>query len=76
MKERGGQAPGREVVAEIEKRVELDDWAREVYKITGYIRWHSILHFFSIDCIKAGYLVKKKGVWYLTPDGEAALSLG
>lgn len=25
LKEKGGQAPGREVVAEVEKRVELDD---------------------------------------------------
>lgn len=28
------------------------------------------------DCVKAGYLVKKKGVWYLTPEGEEALRLG
>jgi restriction system protein len=35
-----------------------------------------LLHFFTIDCIKAGYLVKKKGVWYLTPEGENALKLG
>ena len=40
------------------------------------MKWQSILHFFSIDCIKAGYLVKKKGTWYLTPEGESALKLG
>jgi restriction system protein len=33
-------------------------------------------HFYSIDCMKAGYLVKKRGVWYLTPEGENALQLG
>jgi restriction system protein len=76
LKEKGGQAPGREVVAEIEKRVELDEWARAVYEKSGYVRWQSILHFFSIDCIKAGFLIKKKGVWYLTPEGEAAIKLG
>jgi restriction system protein len=76
LKESGGQAPGREVVAAIESRVSLDEWAKTVYEKTGYVRWQSILHFFSIDCIKAGYLVKKKGVWYLTPDGEEALKLG
>ncbi len=74
--EKGGEAPGREVVAEVEKRVPLDDWAKEVYEKSGYIRWQSILHFFSIDCIKAGFLVKKKGMWYLTPEGEKALKLG
>lgn len=74
--EKGGEAPGREVVAEVEKRVPLDDWAKEVYEKSGYIRWQSILHFFSIDCIKAGFLVKKKGMWYLTPEGDKALKLG
>ncbi|MDE2388045.1 MAG: Mrr restriction system protein [Betaproteobacteria bacterium] len=76
LKEKGGQAPGREVVAEVEKRVELDDWAKTTYEKSGYVRWQSMLHFYSIDCIKAGFLVKKKGVWYLTPEGENALKLG
>lgn len=76
LNEKGGQAPGREVISEVEKRVTLDDWAKATYEKSGYVRWQSILHFFSIDCIKAGYLVKKKGVWYLTPEGENALKLG
>ena len=76
LNEKGGQAPGREVLSEVGKRVTLDDWAKATYEKSGYIRWQSILHFFSIDCIKAGYLVKKKGVWYLTPEGENALKLG
>lgn len=76
LNERGGEAPGREVIAEVEKRVTLDDWAKETYEKSGYVRWQSILHFFSIDCIKAGFLIKKKGVWYLTPEGQNALKLG
>lgn len=76
LNEMGGQAPGREVVSQVEKRVVLDDWAKATYEKSGYIRWQSMLHFYSIDCIKAGYLVKKKGVWYLTPEGESALKLG
>jgi restriction system protein len=76
LKERGGQAPGKEVIAEVENRVVLDDWARATYEKTGNIRWKAILHLFSIDCIKAGFLIKKKGLWYLTPEGEAALGLG
>jgi len=35
LKEKGGQAPGREVVAEVEKRVQLDDWAKAVSTKTG-----------------------------------------
>lgn len=76
LKEKGGEAPGREVLAEVEKQVKFDDWAKAIYAKSGYIRWQATLHFFSIDCIKAGYLIKKKGVWYITPEGESALSLG
>lgn len=35
-----------------------------------------MLHFYSVDCVKAGYLRKVKGVWYLTPEGEAAMRKG
>jgi restriction system protein len=76
LKEEGGQAPGRDVIKAVEKRITLDEWAKATYEKSGYVRWQSILHFFSIDCIKAGFLIKKKGVWYLTPEGEAALKLG
>ena len=76
LKERGGSMPVREVIEQVERRVPLDDWSKERYDSTGYVRWQSNLHFFSIDFVKAGYLVKKKGVWYLTPEGEEALSLG
>jgi restriction system protein len=76
LKENGGELNGREVVEKVGQRVELDDWAKSKYEKSGYIRWQSILHFFSIDCIKAGYLIKKKGTWYLTPEGESAISLG
>jgi restriction system protein len=61
LKEKGGEAPGREVVAEVEKRVQFDDWAKTIYEKSGYVRWQSILHFFSIDCIKGGLPHQKKG---------------
>ncbi len=76
LKEAGGQLPGKEVVEKIRNTVELTDWEKEVYKKTGYVRWESILHFYTIDCIKAGLMRKNKGVWYLTEEGEKAISLG
>jgi restriction system protein len=76
LKENNGELSSGKVIEAVGKRVELDDWAREVYAKSGYIRWQSILHFFSIDAMKAGYLRKKKGIWYLTPEGEKALELG
>jgi restriction system protein len=74
--EKGGEAAGRDVISEIEKRLTLDEWAKEVYEKSGYTRWKSILHFFTIDLIKSGFLVKNKGVWYVTTEGGAALKLG
>ncbi|HUS03652.1 MAG TPA: restriction endonuclease [Chitinophagaceae bacterium] len=73
LKEVGGELPGREVMEKMRQRIEFTDWEKGVYEKTGYIRWESILHFFSVDCTKAGYLRKAKGVWYLTPEGEEAL---
>lgn len=72
----GGSLPGRDVMTEVERRIELSNWDKERYKKTGYIRWQSTLHFYTIDAIKAGFMQKKKGVWTLTSEGEDALKLG
>ena len=76
LSEAGGEMRGRDVVDQVGKLVPFTEWERERYEKTGYVRWESILHLYSIDCIKAGYLHKDKGVWTLTPEGEAALQLG
>ncbi|GAB1371037.1 restriction endonuclease [Candidatus Kapaibacterium sp.] len=76
LKESGGQLPGKQVVDKIRETIELTDWEKEVYEKTGYVRWESILHFYTIDAIKAGFLRKNKGIWYLTEEGEKAIKLG
>lgn len=76
LKENGGQLDSDAITEAVASKVQFDAWATETYQKTGYIRWQSMLHFFSIDCVKAGYLIKKKGVWYLTPEGEKAIDLG
>lgn len=76
LKKAGGELSGREVISKISEQVELSDFEKERYEKTGYVRWQSILHFYSIDCIKAGYLRKQKGIWYLTKEGESALKKG
>lgn len=72
----GGELPGKEVIDRIRQNVNFTDWEKEVYEKTGYVRWEAILHFYTVDCAKAGYLRKSKGVWYLTPEGEQAMKLG
>lgn len=68
----GGSLPLKEIKREVEKRVELTEKDRGVYEKTGYVRWESILHFYSIDCAKAGFIRKGGGMWHLTPDGDVA----
>jgi restriction system protein len=76
LRDNGKELPIRDLMEKVRKQVDLDAWAKEQYEKTGHVRWQSIFHFFSIDCVKAGYLIKKGGVWYLTPEGDDALKLG
>ncbi len=72
---KGGEAASKDIIEEIERTIQFDGWATATYEKTGYVRWKSILHFYTIDLIKAGFLVKKKGVWYLTPEGDSVRNL-
>jgi len=76
LKANGGEMRGKQVMEEVEKRVQLGEWEKHRYPISGYIRWRSVLHFYTIFLKKAGFLIKKKGIWFLTPEGESALKLG
>jgi len=76
LKKNNGSLPGREVVDKIRETVEFDEYEKHRYEKTGYIRWESIMHFYTIDCMKAGFLRKQKGVWTLTEEGEKAIKLG
>jgi restriction system protein len=71
----GGSLPLRDVKAQVAKSVELLPSDLAVYEKTGYVRWESLLHFYSIDCVKAGFLLKQGGRWHLTPEGEAVRHL-
>lgn len=74
LREYNGELPARRVIEEVGKTTTFNDWEKGVHQKTGNVRWKSVLHFYSIDCVKAGFLIKKNGVWYLTPEGESALS--
>lgn len=76
LKEAGGEMRGKDVVDKIRETVEFDEYESHRYEKTGYIRWESILHFYTIDCMKAGFLRKHKGTWILTDEGEKAIKLG
>lgn len=76
LNEAGGSLRSQELFAKLERTLDLDEWARQPYAKSGYTRWVSILHFFSIDCVKAGFLEKERGLWKLTEAGGQAIQLG
>lgn len=73
MNRRGGSMPAKELYPYVNENVELTDWEKEPAGKMQYIRWTNSFQFYSIDYQKAGFIVKKSGNWYLTPEGEAAL---
>jgi len=70
----GGEARARDLFARAKPKLNLSDYELASYEKSGYVRWESIVHFYSIDCVKAGYIKKSGGKWYLTAVGTAALS--
>ena len=76
LKEAGGQMRGSDIIKRIEEHLDLNEWEKGSYEKTGYTRWISVLRFYSIDCAKAGFLRRAKGIWSITEDGEEALKLG
>ncbi len=72
----GGEMPLRDLMEKVGHDAAWTSWEIARYETTGAIRWQSVLSFYSISCVKAGFLIKKKGVWYLTKQGEDVAKLG
>ena len=73
MSRRGGSIPAKEIYPWVDSNVELTDWEKEPAGKMKYIRWTNSFQFYSIDYQKAGFIVKKNGSWYITPEGEKVL---
>jgi len=63
-------------VQKLSEELDFTDWELSRYEKTGVLRWPNIMRWHSLGAVKAGFLKKKNGVWYLTPEGEAAIKLG
>jgi restriction system protein len=75
LKENGGSMPRKLLLDEISRRVKFEPWENERYESNGQVKWQTIFLFYTVDSVKAGWLTKNKGVWYLTPKGEKAATL-
>jgi restriction system protein len=76
LSENGGQLPAREVINQVGKLVEFDDWGAEPHEKSGIPRWVTQLRFHTAACVSVGLMRKENGVWYLTSEGEEALKGG
>lgn len=72
----GGELQGKKVIEQIRSSEQFSEWELEILEKTGATRWVSILQFYTIDCTKAGFLRKDKGIWFLTPEGKKAIADG
>lgn len=70
----GREMRSSDIFAQMGEVFPQSDYEREPTK-SGGLRWWHWLAFYSIDAVKAGFIVKDKGVWHLTSEGEKALNL-
>jgi len=62
----------RDVLTALQQKVELTEYEKGQYASGGGIRFEKIVRFATIDLVKAGWLVKEKGLWTVTDDGKTA----
>jgi restriction system protein len=71
----GGEARLRDLFPAAENQLELSEYERATLEKSGYVRWQAIVHFYSIDLVKSGFIRKEAGRWILTDSGREALKL-
>lgn len=62
----------QDAINTVEGQVELTEHEGGEYE-GGARRFDKILRFATVDAVKAGWMRKDKGIWYITSEGEAAL---
>ncbi|MGZ8285501.1 MAG: restriction endonuclease [Allosphingosinicella sp.] len=63
--------PAATAVDSVRKSVSLTDYEAGDYPSGGQ-RFEKILRFATVDCVKAGWLQKSKGIWSVTEAGQKA----
>jgi len=63
----------KDVLAEVANRIELTEFEKSYYPNNPHIRrFEKILRFSTIAPVKAGWMVKSKGIWTVTEEGQKA----
>jgi restriction system protein len=61
--------PAREALTALLGKVQLSEYEQGFYESGGQ-RFEKIVRFATVDCVKAGWLIKQKGRWSITEDGK------
>lgn len=72
LEQEGGDMRYSDICRILSETKDFTDYEKENTK-SGYPRWKIYLQFFSIELSLAGYIIRNKGVWHLTEEGQAAL---
>ena len=72
----GGELNRTDLIDRLEKSLSFTEWENELLPSNGQKRWKTIFLFYSVGCIKSGFLIKNKGTWILTAEGEEIAKLG
>lgn len=63
-----------EALKQLAASVTLTPYEAGLYESTGTPRFEKIVRFATIDCVKAGWLAKNKGIWSITNAGKKAFN--
>lgn len=63
----------RDALAAAEHRLELTDYEKGTFETSGVRRFEKLARFQTVNAVKAGWMVKDKGIWRITEDGLEAL---
>jgi restriction system protein len=69
--ERPDGMPARDALKALEKDFQLSEYEAGNYA-SGERRFEKIVRFATVDCVKAGWLLKTKGRWSITESGRTA----
>jgi restriction system protein len=61
----------RNALQQLEQNVTLSEYEKGEFD-SGGRRFEKIVRFATVDCVKAGWLVKNKGTWLVTQEGREA----
>ena len=64
---------GSAALSALARQVTMSDYEAGFYDSGGQ-RFEKIVRFATVDCVKAGWLEKSKGVWSITETGKTALA--